>query len=223
MAELPGILNWAIRGAVEWHKTGLRPPASVMLATLNYRNASDQLAEFKTECCICSSGASATPASLYARYKGWAEHEGMTEKERIGRNSFLKLLEEQGFKRTRTEQERLILGIRIKESWEAQQIPESEKVSAGDDGLNSDDGSECHNDTFESDPVSLENPLAVSSREPKTASKVSFRQKVSGCDCESRHPAKEDCRDETWWEDDDENWHCGVHHAMPTDISGGDI
>ena len=39
--EWPGILSWCIEGAVQWHKTGLRPPAAVRDATLEYLAAED--------------------------------------------------------------------------------------------------------------------------------------------------------------------------------------
>jgi len=35
--ELPGILNWAIQGALNWQRTGLNPPASIIAATKAYR------------------------------------------------------------------------------------------------------------------------------------------------------------------------------------------
>ncbi|MDZ4278289.1 MAG: phage/plasmid primase, P4 family, partial [Dehalococcoidia bacterium] len=45
-AELPGILAWAVRGALEWRRRGLAPPDAVLLATETYRSDSDPLAPF---------------------------------------------------------------------------------------------------------------------------------------------------------------------------------
>jgi putative DNA primase/helicase len=40
-AELPGILNWAIAGCLEWQKAGLQQPSAVATATAGYREAED--------------------------------------------------------------------------------------------------------------------------------------------------------------------------------------
>ena len=48
-AELPGVLAWAVRGAVEWHRTGLCPPPLVLRATEEYREESDPFAAWVAE------------------------------------------------------------------------------------------------------------------------------------------------------------------------------
>ena len=45
-AELPGILNWAIRGCLEWQKRGLESPESVKAATASYRSEMDYFTTF---------------------------------------------------------------------------------------------------------------------------------------------------------------------------------
>jgi putative DNA primase/helicase len=49
--ELPGILAWFVRGAVDWYANGLRPPASVKNATAAYREEQDHVGEWFAECC----------------------------------------------------------------------------------------------------------------------------------------------------------------------------
>lgn len=44
--ELPGIVNWLINGYLSWQKNGLRPPASVVEATKEYRAESDYVAQW---------------------------------------------------------------------------------------------------------------------------------------------------------------------------------
>jgi putative DNA primase/helicase len=42
--ELPGILAWAVEGCREWQAAGLQPPATVLAATMEYRQDQDRLA-----------------------------------------------------------------------------------------------------------------------------------------------------------------------------------
>lgn len=44
--EAAGIVDWAIDGAMAWHRQGLDEPARVRLATKSYRDESDALTEF---------------------------------------------------------------------------------------------------------------------------------------------------------------------------------
>jgi putative DNA primase/helicase len=46
LAELPGILAWAVRGAIQWASEGLKPPTTVREATKAYEIDSDPLAPF---------------------------------------------------------------------------------------------------------------------------------------------------------------------------------
>jgi putative DNA primase/helicase len=50
-AEDPGILDWAIRGCVEWQANGLQAPDEVMLATKTYQQEQDPIADFITDRC----------------------------------------------------------------------------------------------------------------------------------------------------------------------------
>jgi putative DNA primase/helicase len=45
-AELPGILAWAIQGALNWQVVRLASPSAVMVATETYREENDELAAF---------------------------------------------------------------------------------------------------------------------------------------------------------------------------------
>lgn len=48
--ELPGILNWAVAGAVRWSKNGITVPAAIRDAGDSYRASEDRLAEFFADC-----------------------------------------------------------------------------------------------------------------------------------------------------------------------------
>jgi putative DNA primase/helicase len=45
-AELPGILNWAIAGCLDWQRDGMREPEIVRSATKGYRDESDDIGRF---------------------------------------------------------------------------------------------------------------------------------------------------------------------------------
>ena len=72
MGELSGILNWALDGCLAWQEGGLEPPEEVRQAVLDYRSESDIIADFLTDCCVVSAGASVTAKRLYEEYTRWA-------------------------------------------------------------------------------------------------------------------------------------------------------
>ena len=50
-AELPGILNWALEGCLEWQRNGLQEPASVTEATQKYALEEDEVGQFIRDPC----------------------------------------------------------------------------------------------------------------------------------------------------------------------------
>lgn len=93
-AELPGILNWAIEGCLEWQREGLGVPSEVSQATAQYREEMDTLAGFIDECCLVSPTAKVKAADLYAAYARWADTGGEYQ---LSRSELLKRLGERGF------------------------------------------------------------------------------------------------------------------------------
>lgn len=96
--ELPGILSWAVRGCLEWQKTGLQPPQDVTEATSNYRREMDTLGEFLDDCCTLEAETRVSAGALYSSYREWCDasgHEAMSQT-RFGRN-----LDERGFEKGR--------------------------------------------------------------------------------------------------------------------------
>jgi putative DNA primase/helicase len=98
--ELPGILNWAIKGCLRWQAEGLEFPASVLAATSEYRNESDQIGRFVGESCITGEFASAKARGLYGAYKKWATEAG---EEPVTETAFGRRLAERGLVKRRTE------------------------------------------------------------------------------------------------------------------------
>ena len=76
LAELPGILAWAIRGCLDWQKHGLGMAEAVKAATASYQAESDVLAGWIADCCVVHRSAKARASSLYRSYAEWCEQSG---------------------------------------------------------------------------------------------------------------------------------------------------
>ena len=76
LKELPGILTWAVEGALAWHEDGLQEPEVVQKATRAYREEMDPLAGFLEDRCVFEDGAAVTAKELYAGYLSWATANG---------------------------------------------------------------------------------------------------------------------------------------------------
>jgi putative DNA primase/helicase len=86
--DLPGILAWAVRGAVAWYERGLEPPTAVLNATESYRTESDPLAQFLQEQCVLEDGCVTAASAAYKAYGAWAAEQGMSERERLTSTAF---------------------------------------------------------------------------------------------------------------------------------------
>lgn len=75
-AELPGILNWAIAGCLDWLRHGLGEPPEVRVATADYRDEMDTLGEFLSDCCVLNREARTSSRDLYDAYCQWATDSG---------------------------------------------------------------------------------------------------------------------------------------------------
>jgi putative DNA primase/helicase len=102
-AEWPGILNWAIRGALKWRRDGLLEPATVKQASAGWREAVDHVRAFVTETLILDSGLeSFVPAGdLHGRYKQWCTRYGEMPMSAASLKSKLKVAFDLMHKRTK--------------------------------------------------------------------------------------------------------------------------
>jgi putative DNA primase/helicase len=75
-AERAGILNWCLFGFTEWRRMGLKPPATVLAATKEYRGENDTLGLWISECCTKSPEVCQEALALYASYRAWSERMG---------------------------------------------------------------------------------------------------------------------------------------------------
>jgi putative DNA primase/helicase len=74
--EASGILAWAIKGCLLWQQEGLGLPRSIDVATRDYREESDPLAEFLDERCVIRADAFVESGILRRDYDDWARENG---------------------------------------------------------------------------------------------------------------------------------------------------
>jgi P4 family phage/plasmid primase-like protien len=107
-AEMPGILRWAVAGAVRWYREGLGDCDTVVEATQAYRDECDQVSRFVTECCYVGPTAYAKARPLYQAYRDWATSCGehpMSDKK------FSARMMDRGFQKKHTETGTVYLGV----------------------------------------------------------------------------------------------------------------
>lgn len=75
-AELPGILNWVIKGCIEWQKKGLAEPKVITDAVDTYRKEMDVLLAWQSDCCTVGPLLETKASEAYRSYKNWAEQNG---------------------------------------------------------------------------------------------------------------------------------------------------
>lgn len=76
LAELPGILRWAVEGCLQWQRHGLGEPRAIREATQAWRDESDVLGAFLATCCELGSRYEATSKALYKTYLIYCEANG---------------------------------------------------------------------------------------------------------------------------------------------------
>lgn len=69
--ELPGILNWALEGCVEWSRNGLMAPDTVRRAIHDYKEEYDVLSEFFVARCELSKKFWTPRSALYQSFSDW--------------------------------------------------------------------------------------------------------------------------------------------------------
>lgn len=79
--EYPGILKWAVDGAMIWHTEGLRPPAAVLDATTRYRQEMDVVGTWLEEACDRDPRARTPFKVLYDAYQEETRRDAMSKRE----------------------------------------------------------------------------------------------------------------------------------------------
>jgi putative DNA primase/helicase len=95
--ELPGILNWAMAGCLDWQRNGgMRDPAIVQAATGEYSAEMDEVGQFIDEHCERGPKFTAPATELYQAFQKEMPNS------RINQHSFGSRLRQQGFEKGRT-------------------------------------------------------------------------------------------------------------------------
>jgi putative DNA primase/helicase len=114
LKEAPGIVAWAVRGAVEWFAEGLQDPSAVKNATREYRETSDALQGF----CPGTVEVTGNDADrilgneAFSMYLDWCEAENLPKKEQWRRTTFYRAMEERGVSRRKTAQGITLFGVK---------------------------------------------------------------------------------------------------------------
>ncbi len=76
LAELPGILNWALEGCRQWQESGLTLPPVMAAEVQQYQSESDVIGTWISENCIVGPSATAKASALFSDYQRWCEVNG---------------------------------------------------------------------------------------------------------------------------------------------------
>jgi putative DNA primase/helicase len=113
-AEAPGIFNWALAGALEWQRTGLREPEGVKKATMAYREENDSVGEFLAGHCETDPDALTPSGELYQRYIQWHRETYGDKSKPMNHVWFGRLLGEKGFDDAKSHHQRVRRGLKLK-------------------------------------------------------------------------------------------------------------
>ena len=94
--EWPGILNWMVRGCLDWQKNGLQEPEEVGEATWEYQESQNPLDDFFDQCCKFNAFSVTPVGILKERFAEW--NEKMSRDLNISTQTFNEELRKRGCK-----------------------------------------------------------------------------------------------------------------------------
>jgi len=131
LAELPGILAWAVRGALRWQSEGLGLPPEVRAANDDYREVMDPLPAFLEGHCEVGPFHTVLARDLYEAWLRWAEDSGEPP---LSQKGLANRLQDRGFRPTR--------GARGVRAWRGLRLRREPGVPAEATELEGPDGDE---------------------------------------------------------------------------------
>lgn len=115
-AESGAILDWMVRGCIDWQRQGLSPPDAVTHATSAYRSESDTVGRFIEECSTIADGVFVKKGDLHEAYEAWCARSG---EEPLKKNQFGTRVKRSGIQQKKTHQGWLWVGLELNSSTEA--------------------------------------------------------------------------------------------------------
>jgi len=109
--EMPGILAWAVEGCLRWLEDGLEFPESVVNATAEYRDESDQVGRFIAEECVPLPTFQTAARTLYGAYRKWAEGAGEGD---LTETEFGRRMTDRGYLRKRMTRGNVYFGVGLR-------------------------------------------------------------------------------------------------------------
>jgi putative DNA primase/helicase len=110
--ELDGILNWCVKGFLDWMKQGLNPPSIVLNATDEYFEEQDTIAHFLKEETVETPEARIRHKFLYDKYAVYAKQRNEYV---LSSKMFAQKMAERGIKKEITSESVFWLGVLAKE------------------------------------------------------------------------------------------------------------
>ena len=110
--EGPQIMSWILEGAVNWHSSGLTLPESIEQATKEYLADEDVIGEWIVERCEQRVGAEMSRPHAHKNYKDWCQQKDVRA---WSSKSFAAALEKRGYGKRRTNSDRFITGLALKQ------------------------------------------------------------------------------------------------------------
>jgi len=118
MAELPGILNWALEGCLLWQTHGLGTCAAVDAGTQEYREEEDVIGQFFETSAMLAPEALTARRDLYRAYDNWSRGQGEIP---MSTKGFTQKMVAKGFKMKKVQGERYWIGVGLKDALAALQ------------------------------------------------------------------------------------------------------
>jgi putative DNA primase/helicase len=128
LAEAPGIVAWAVKGAMEWYANGLGEPNAVRNATRDYRDTSDALQGFLPGRLVREEDATLLGSEAYLAYREWCAEEGLRDTDIWKRKTFYSALDERGLPREKRNQGVVLIGVRLAKPGETPEAIEAPRT-----------------------------------------------------------------------------------------------
>lgn len=109
-AESGGILQWCIAGCRAWDQNGLGAPESVRIATKDYLDSQDLIAQWIEDRCEIGRFYQATVGALFTSYKAWMEAANVRPDTR---NRMTEALQSRGFTKEHNGKNYVHIGLRL--------------------------------------------------------------------------------------------------------------